>query len=56
MFEHYGAVLVSLTYTQTTQRLTVLLFKAQNLNLVSDDNQGVFWDYDSGDRCNKEGC
>lgn len=42
VYGHYGAVLFSLTYTQTTKRLTVVLFKAQNLNLASDDNQGIY--------------
>ncbi|XP_028397547.1 synaptotagmin-1-like isoform X2 [Dendronephthya gigantea] len=42
VYGHYGAVLFSLTYAQTTKLLTVVLFKAQNLNLISDDNQGIY--------------
>lgn len=41
MYGLHGAVLFSLNYVQTTKRLTVVLFKAQNLNLASDDNQGI---------------
>lgn len=37
-----GVLLCSVTYIPTTNRLTVVLFKAQNINLVSDDNQGVY--------------
>ena len=42
MYGHYGAVLLSLNYVQTSKRLTVVLFKAQNLNHITDDNQGMF--------------